>query len=169
MKEFANWHHPQSYFTRVVSMSVVDDNFQNWCAILRYHFRDIDGWNPKKQIAYALEDSYFQCVGYLLFGISSSDNSEMVPQNSTWVFFFVLTVIVNFIVHTVRNYVAIQIWAIFQNGFNVQCTTDARLDLVIHAPLPWPKQGCLWICCKLCRWFMHDNFWPWSIPRGPEK
>ena len=47
-------------------------------------------------------------------------------------FFFVLTVLASFTVHTVRNYVASSNLSDFQNGFNQQCTTGARLDLVIN-------------------------------------
>ena len=42
--------------------------------------------------------------------------------------FFELTVLFSFTVHTVCNYVASANLSNFQNGFNQQCTTGARLN-----------------------------------------
>ena len=130
MKEFANWRYYQSFITDVVCMQDFSKILTYRCAILQTRFRVVAGSNLKKQIAYALVLIIMQCIGYLLFEVWSSDNSKMGSQNSSCVFFFVLTVLVSFTVHTVRNYIASANLSDFKNGFNVQCTIGARLDLI---------------------------------------
>ena len=86
MKEFANWHHPQSYFTRVVSMRDFSKFLTYRCAILWSLFRDVDASVSLIHPPYATINSIYCSVGCLNKKYWSSDIPKMGAQIYTWVF-----------------------------------------------------------------------------------
>ena len=65
-----------------LSMPLLDDNFQNRCPILWYHFSDVDASVSLIHPPYATINSIYCGVGYLIKGYWCSDIPKM-PQNST--------------------------------------------------------------------------------------
>ena len=64
-------------------MPLLDDNFQNWCPILWYHFSDVDASVSLIHPPYATINSIYCGVGYLNKRYWSSDIPKKGSQNST--------------------------------------------------------------------------------------